>query len=331
MAANKGLSGLLVAVLLLSPVLLEASPTGAHQPLHNKRQSGKKHLRGELEPEGSLAGGVVAEVQEPVLSNRTEMEPAMETSQTLELSSDSDDQAFSPYELGSRALQFATEIDGAIKNALVGGAGSNDTEATAVDADASSSTGTAKGQVFTPPYFLAGTSMVIWSLIVFGFAYYYKTGKANIMHVLLSSAEKPPVKLDGGTWGFPLFDIMGEPKLCMFSCFCPTIRWADTVSMAGFLPFSTAILVFLLCSFMGHMAPGIGLIVYLSVTTYYRQELRQQFKLPHHDVLSVAEDCCAYWWCTPCAINQEARQLELAADIGHPAAAGIALGTAIRR
>mmetsp|Transcript_49404 Transcript_49404/g.107592 ORF Transcript_49404/g.107592 Transcript_49404/m.107592 type:complete len:352 (-) Transcript_49404:128-1183(-) len=168
-----------------------------------------------------------------------------------------------------------------------------------------------------PPYYFAGGSMLLWSVLVLGFAYYYSSRKDQIKSFLIAPKDKSQrPKLEVGQWAFGAFDL-GELKLCCFSCCCPAVRWADTMSMAGLLTFCGAVLLFLSCSLLGHFVPVLGLVVYLGVVTTYRQKLRAQFEIPT-GIATALGDCCLYFWCGPCAINQEARQLEFAEESRKP-------------
>mmetsp|Transcript_10966 Transcript_10966/g.28984 ORF Transcript_10966/g.28984 Transcript_10966/m.28984 type:complete len:297 (-) Transcript_10966:94-984(-) len=118
------------------------------------------------------------------------------------------------------------------------------------------------------------------------------------------------------TWNFSLFSCFDDPRLCIFSCCCFHVRWADTVDMAGLLGFSTALAIVLtlwsLSQFMMSFFSFLGLCVY----TYYRQQLRARFGLPHGDCSTVFKDFCIYCWCCICAVTQEARQVEQAVADG---------------
>eukprot|EP00927_Polykrikos_kofoidii_P079219 TRINITY_DN75_c0_g1_i1.p1 TRINITY_DN75_c0_g1~~TRINITY_DN75_c0_g1_i1.p1 ORF type:complete len:270 (+),score=32.90 TRINITY_DN75_c0_g1_i1:73-882(+) len=134
----------------------------------------------------------------------------------------------------------------------------------------------------------------------------------------------PPEKRPGtytvvpGQWHFPLFACLEEPRLCLASCCLLPYRWADTIRMAGFLPFSQALVLclgsLLLCSYLPLLS-----IVFVLLLVYYRQQLRAKFTIKSSSCGTVTEDCCTAVFCTCCLVAQEARQVEYAYQAGHPA------------
>jgi len=54
------------------------------------------------------------------------------------------------------------------------------------------------------------------------------------------------------------------------------------------------------------------------VGSHYRHRVREMFGMEQTWGTAVG-DCCAYWWCAPCAIVQEARQIEEAYAVDHKA------------
>mmetsp|Transcript_65008 Transcript_65008/g.141705 ORF Transcript_65008/g.141705 Transcript_65008/m.141705 type:complete len:348 (+) Transcript_65008:81-1124(+) len=172
----------------------------------------------------------------------------------------------------------------------------------------------------------AGMSVILWMLLIFYLAnWYIKTmDKGRI--------KSPVVDLDGSqtlletkNWSFGLFNC-DSPSLCFFSFLSPVVRWAITMDSAGLVAppeaFFRAVVIGVVGSLATHLVPGIGFFAYLAVLVHYRQKLRAKFEIASGTWKSIFEDCCIYCWCSPCAITQEARQIELAARFGHPAAAG---------
>jgi len=120
-----------------------------------------------------------------------------------------------------------------------------------------------------------------------------------------------------------LFDCTTGPGIMFWSCCCPGIRWADTMSKLnihrfwpgfwlmtglyaiGFIPLCT-----LVCFSI--------VVVYM---TYHRQEFRKKFEFEEQGGATVFTDCLTYCFCMCCAVAQEARHTRQATVCGHPAIA----------
>jgi len=124
-------------------------------------------------------------------------------------------------------------------------------------------------------------------------------------------------ELNNGKWRYGLFQCFQDPKMLCFACFCPAIRWGDTMRMAGLIGFWSAVSMFAICYYLAGVTLGITLVFILALTTMRRQELRTMFGLPAGGFKSHAEDCFTYMCCMWCAIVQEARQLDEAYAARH--------------
>lgn len=158
---------------------------------------------------------------------------------------------------------------------------------------------------------------LVQAFLVVIFAFIYQSKKASIME-FISLKEVPHEKLlvEKEEFAYGLFTCFDEPKLCLLSCCCGAVRWADTVRMMGFfLTLMGGVAIYLCCSLISGLLPG-GFCVLLALQVYYRQQMRAAFKMPRGTCMSVCEDCCTYCFCSPCAITQEARQAELAEKVG---------------
>eukprot|EP00927_Polykrikos_kofoidii_P079220 TRINITY_DN75_c0_g1_i3.p1 TRINITY_DN75_c0_g1~~TRINITY_DN75_c0_g1_i3.p1 ORF type:complete len:270 (+),score=29.06 TRINITY_DN75_c0_g1_i3:73-882(+) len=133
----------------------------------------------------------------------------------------------------------------------------------------------------------------------------------------------PPEKRPGtytvvpGQWHFPLFACFEEPCLSLVSCCLLPYRWADTIRMAGFLPFPWALILFAGTLFLCKIWPGCWIITII-LLVYYRQQLRAMFKIENSSCCTVTEDCLTAAFCGCCLVVQEARQLEYACQAEHP-------------
>lgn len=140
--------------------------------------------------------------------------------------------------------------------------------------------------------------------------------KRQLVEQDLAMKSDPVYDMENGHFG-----CMEDPQSCFYSCCCPQIRWADTLSQAGFMSFWAAfsfmtILILLNIFSFGKGAFGIwSALAFL----YYRQQLRSKLELPHHDMKTCAIDCCFGLWCACCLIAQEARTVKSAYEAGHEA------------
>lgn len=129
-----------------------------------------------------------------------------------------------------------------------------------------------------------------------------------------TSAEK-----DLSKWSSGPFECCDDISTCCCACWCPEIRWAENLSMVGLLNFWAAFALFLLFSLLSGILPFMWVVI-CAVGVYYRQTLRQRFKMEGQGECSTyMGDCLLYCCCTCCAIAQEARHLEAAARADHPA------------
>lgn len=124
--------------------------------------------------------------------------------------------------------------------------------------------------------------------------------------------------LNQGTWRFGLFDCLEADRVvCCVACFCPSIRWADTMRMAGVYSFWVGLLVFASLLNLSSATAGVSYLVLLIVVVRKRQDLRRLFAMKE-DYATMATDCCSYFCCMCCTLIQDARQMEEAYALNHP-------------
>lgn len=104
--------------------------------------------------------------------------------------------------------------------------------------------------------------------------------------------------------------------VCFCAWCCPAIRMADTYAKKPFPlmggekgNFWVALVIIAGLAGFARLTYGFSSFVLFCMGIYYRQELRKQYGL-HHGGPSCVWDFLAWWCCTPCAIVQEARQVE---------------------
>jgi len=127
------------------------------------------------------------------------------------------------------------------------------------------------------------------------------------------------IELLQGRWRFGLFECFGDAKTSFLVCCCPVIRWADTIRMAGFLGFWAAFGLIIGVQFVNLFTLGFLSLAVLILLIFYRQKQRQMFQMENGTCGSYLEDCLTYSCCGCCAIVQEARHIEEAWVVEHPA------------
>jgi len=137
-------------------------------------------------------------------------------------------------------------------------------------------------------------------------AYLYKTHKDWFMDQTL----KDPSEKDFKKFTSPVL----EPVL-LWSCLCPGVRWADSMSMAGIIGgYWTAFALFFLMCLVTGLSFGLpGWILMTIFMVYFRMRLRTKFEMEP----SLLTDFCCYCWCLPCVVAQEARHIEEAKSTGN--------------
>lgn len=171
-------------------------------------------------------------------------------------------------------------------------------------------------------------TVLFHALLMLTAACLYANHKPIVVAVSVpESAEK--ASLDGD-FSHGLCSCRDTPRLSCFTCCCMGVRWADSVRMASSFSFLAAVLVWLGVQFIAMMFSGRadvnGILLWLFaawlgvaiVGTIFRQKLRRIFEMEAGCGV-VFMDCMKWAFCCCCAAIQEARQLEDAKELGHPA------------
>jgi Cys-rich protein (TIGR01571 family) len=124
-------------------------------------------------------------------------------------------------------------------------------------------------------------------------------------------------------FAYSLFGCFNDMRLCLFSCCCLPIRWADTLDKANdeattisYWPAIVLVLTFwVLNMLVGSAAQHPILAVVVSVLmvvvyTFYRQKLRKRYQLVNGSCYTFTEDFFAWLCCPCCAAVQDARHVE---------------------
>lgn len=182
-----------------------------------------------------------------------------------------------------------------------------------------------------PRYFL---SFAIWSAFAILVAGHNDLLKRKLWTPPADGLEHTLKAVDGG-WKYGPFACLADPAICGFTALCASVRWADTMRMAGLFDFWCAIgsyvivMLNILLLAIGFLHGGLPawLVVNLGITLWFvlvvvqvdhRQKLREMFHMERSTRVFV-EDYFMHCFCPLCAICQEARHIEEAHAVGHPA------------
>jgi len=130
--------------------------------------------------------------------------------------------------------------------------------------------------------------------------------------------NRPPPRVSDDDFSFGVCDgIVRYPcdpdwRICVCSCCCGPIRWADTVSSRklNFMFFWPALLLFLILEVMTGFSLIFGSLPLLILVVAGRQAIRNAYGLPSRSIETYCQDACVWVFCAPCAIMQEALQVE---------------------
>lgn len=118
-----------------------------------------------------------------------------------------------------------------------------------------------------------------------------------------------------------LFECGAHPDICFWSCLCPGIRWADTMSELNIHRFWPGFWLFtlLLCISWIPVCTVACHCIICGYMCYHRQEFRKMFEFDEQGGAACAKDCVTFLFCCCCAVAQEARQSRDACIANHPA------------
>jgi Cys-rich protein (TIGR01571 family) len=102
-------------------------------------------------------------------------------------------------------------------------------------------------------------------------------------------------------------------QLCFCSWCCTWIRWAETASndKVGFLEFYPAVFITALLCAVSFITYGASVLILILVVVLCRAQIRRTYGLRSGTWHVLCLDCCVWTFCAPCAVAQEARQVEL--------------------
>jgi Cys-rich protein (TIGR01571 family) len=105
------------------------------------------------------------------------------------------------------------------------------------------------------------------------------------------------------------FKCFDNPGICLCACCCPGLRWADTMSLFGFLRIGVGLTLVFLCALFNGFVGCIALAgpFTLALALYYRHSIRTKFGMESWSPVTCGIDCVYLLCCFPCALAQEAR------------------------
>jgi len=103
-----------------------------------------------------------------------------------------------------------------------------------------------------------------------------------------------------------------DMRILMCAFCCPIIRWADTIDNHKMMDghFWHAFFLMLILATIGPFTFGVSILVSLCIGIYFRQVLRRKYDRGPGTMKSLMEDIFCWCCCTPCAIAQEAHEIE---------------------
>jgi len=167
-------------------------------------------------------------------------------------------------------------------------------------------------------------TFVIWLILYFSVAAYYQT---NVRYYAPPAKQDKVEKSqennfkDHEQFRFGLFECFKHGDVAFWSCCCPGIRWADTMSKLGIMRFWPAFcfLTSLYCLSFIPIATICCYLVVVGYMAYHRQELRAKFNFEDQGTGACVSDCFTYMFCMSCAVAQDALQTREATRVDHPA------------
>eukprot|EP00747_Dinoflagellata_sp_TGD_P167722 gnl/TRDRNA2_/TRDRNA2_192678_c0_seq1.p1 gnl/TRDRNA2_/TRDRNA2_192678_c0~~gnl/TRDRNA2_/TRDRNA2_192678_c0_seq1.p1 ORF type:complete len:332 (+),score=38.80 gnl/TRDRNA2_/TRDRNA2_192678_c0_seq1:50-1045(+) len=157
----------------------------------------------------------------------------------------------------------------------------------------------------------------VWLTLVLITAIIYRYCK---VYPLVNPADVGQRDLRFADWRYGLLGCTGNFPICMWSFFCPAIRWADTMDMVSLMYFWLGLLCFVAVIYVGFIV-GV-LLIFIFFLALGLTVARSQFRAKLHMEVSVytyAVDFSQYCFCLCCAVAQDAQQIEAAAKSGHSA------------
>lgn len=104
-------------------------------------------------------------------------------------------------------------------------------------------------------------------------------------------------------------DCFEEPKICLMSFCCGFLRWSDNMYSLGIMSFWAAILFVFFMDVIEILTSPVGWLITAFTFFMFRQHIRKQLDMRNSNE-DKAKDLFLWCFCAPCALAQEARQIE---------------------
>lgn len=116
-----------------------------------------------------------------------------------------------------------------------------------------------------------------------------------------------------------VLDFWCDSKIYCLACFCPCVRWADSLHTLGIMSFWAAFWLSIACVVLTELTEGLFWWMLLVGLVYFRHRLRRKFKMEACGSWTQIADFLRYCFCLPCTLAQDARHIEEACRAEHPA------------
>lgn len=167
--------------------------------------------------------------------------------------------------------------------------------------------------IFVPTFFFS-----LWLIIAFIVAYYFKATR------LYPEVELTKRDDDLTGWQTKFFHCHLDPPVFWWSYCCPCVRWADNMGTVGAVKnYWVGWTIFMLLLILNGLLSSLGWALACTVLAFFRGKFRLAFDMPEATApKTFVQDCVLYFFCWPCAISQEARQVDYACSAGHKSLRG---------
>jgi len=152
--------------------------------------------------------------------------------------------------------------------------------------------------------FFVGSLVYIIGGILLAFGY----NRVRATHPMFAQEKRRDKDPNPKDFGFSLLGCFAAGRVAVMGCFCPCLRWADTMDRMDILPYWKAFAAFFALLVLHCYSWGISSLVLVALGVWFRQKLRNHHGIENATAGSVAMDILAWLCCQPCAIIQEARE-----------------------
>jgi len=176
-------------------------------------------------------------------------------------------------------------------------------------------------------------SLVAWIMAVFYAAYNYKESESYFYEIGPVPEDPAKTRKTLSSWQFGWYECGNDPEVCFWSFCCPWIRWAHTMDLLHLIEYAPAFAIFFMLALVNSMTGFVLIGAYFTMLlVHYRQKLRKMFGMQNYGtVAGLVEDWLCLCFCLPCTIAQEAQHVKLAAEMGFPLPASMAVYGGIRK